>query len=592
MNDTLDLLIMLATGLSCTSAFVFLFLRHLHIFQLEGYHKISFLKWVVLRELASVKISLGLLLFIALQFIAVDVRTADLKDYAENTVSVSSPQDAPSPQDTVSPQDDTLPLGTRRYVQDIPKQLHFLEINAVLLKIFTIVLLVTVAVLCSLHRNTKKPLVFTNRVKRLCVTYGLLIAAYLILILNSGIAYITATTVPLAVVLGIPLADIVISPFEAANRAKYVRQARGLLRDWNGVPIGITGSFGKTSVKFYLGELLQIRYNTLVTPRSFNTPMGIVKTIREELRPLTEYFVCEMGAVRTREISELCDIVKPKYGIITSVGNQHLETFGSVENIVNTKFELAESVAQNGGTVFINTDSERIAERYFREIENRKPARWAKSAVTYGFAKEAQYRAFGVSVSAEGTRFSIAFPNGEVKAYTTSLIGEHNVVNITGAVAAAHTLGVTEDETVFGVRKIKPVPHRMEVIRHTDVTVIDDGFNSNPSGARAALDTLSLLGGEDSDTVTRVFISPGMVELGEDEANENRRLGKYAADKCDYAVLIGERRADSLRLGLIDGGFQKNRIAVVANLNAALAFAKSLPKKQVILIENDLPDNY
>ena len=574
MNDTLDLLITIVTAVVGAVAFVLLFLRHLHIFQLEGYHRLPFLKWVATRELMPIKAAAVLLLLIAAQFVVVDVRAAEL-----NTIAM---------------------VSVKRSVQSV-SQLQLLETNALLLKIFSIILLGMTAALCLLSRNKKKPLVFTNRVKRLCATCGVLVIAWLILMLFGGYGYVAAAVVPLAVVLGIPFGDIVISPLEAANRARYVKQARELLREWDGVPVGITGSFGKTSVKFYLGELLQMRYNTLVTPRSFNTPMGIVKTIREELRPLTEYFVCEMGAVRPQEISELCDIVKPKYGIITSIGNQHLETFGSVENIVKTKFELAEAVAENG-VAFLNIDSERIAERYESELKSDTPASWAKSAVTYGFAQTAQYRAFGVSVSAEGTRFSIAFPGGDVKEYATCLIGEHNVTNITGAVACAHALGVTADETVFAVRKIKPVPHRMEITNHGDVAIIDDGFNSNPSGARAALDTLSLLGkgsdgsdgggGVGGGAIARVFICPGMVELGKDEADENRALGEYAAARCDYAVLIGERRAEALAAGLSDGGFSKDRITVVNDLNAALAFAETLPKKRVILIENDLPDNY
>ena len=195
--------------------------------------------------------------------------------------------------------------------------------------------------------------------------------------------------------------------------------------------VGITGSYGKTSMKFYLSELLGSQYETLKTPESFNTPMGVTITIRRDLRPTHEYFICEMGARRVREINELCEIAHPHDGIITSVGPQHLETFKSVENVLNTKFELADSVQASGGKIYLNGDNELI----------RSKAPQYKNAVLYGLHESCHYKGSDVSVSDKGTEFTVTAPDGSSCRYTTKLLGEHSVQNLLGAIAYCHGTG-------------------------------------------------------------------------------------------------------------------------------------------------------
>ena len=146
------------------------------------------------------------------------------------------------------------------------------------------------------------------------------------------------------------------SPMEKAVNQHFVNDALSRLRQMPDMKIiGITGSYGKTSVKFYLKTLLEARYSVLMTPESFNTPMGVVRTIREHLRPDHEIFLCEMGARHVGDIKEICDMVHPDWGVITSIGPQHLETFFTMENIVHTKFELADALPDHG-TLFLNGD--------------------------------------------------------------------------------------------------------------------------------------------------------------------------------------------------------------------------------------------
>lgn len=429
-------------------------------------------------------------------------------------------------------------------------------------------------------KKAKKPLVFTARVKRLLTTYMVLhlliaAAAVVLYILEVGGWHFAALFIGYIVSpLLLLLSNGINAPAEAAVRRHYIRDAKQTLKDCPNLKIiGITGSYGKTSMKYFLTTLLRQKYNVLMTPESYNTPMGVVKTIRERLRGYHEIFVCEMGAKKTGEIRELCDIVSPQLGIITSIGPQHLESFKSIENIVNTKYELADAV---GGKVFLNTDNEYIA------------ARLPEGCVRYGTGENTDYRANVVSVSRKGTSFTVTYPNGGCHAFQTVLIGAHNVVNLCGAVAMADFLGVPVEDIQYGIKRIQPVPHRMQLLEKGPVTIIDDAFNSNPSGCKAALETMALF------NEYKILVTPGMVELGEQEEALNEAFGTQAAEVCDFVIAVGQRRAGPIMAGLAKAGYPKEQSYVAADLADAMQKAYSIEttRKKVILLENDLPDNY
>ena len=208
-------------------------------------------------------------------------------------------------------------------------------------------------------RKAKKPLVVTARVKRLFVTQGLLCAGVLCLILlpaHRGVALIGVAGMVVWLFTGV--ANLINTPLEKAIADGYVKDAKRRLETMpNLTVVGITGSYGKTSVKNFMAALLAVKYNVLMTPGSYNTTMGVVRTIREMLRPSHEIFIAEMGAKQSGDIKEICDLVHPTYGILTSIGEQHLETFGSVENIVATKFELVDAIPADG-MAFLNYDND------------------------------------------------------------------------------------------------------------------------------------------------------------------------------------------------------------------------------------------
>lgn len=433
-------------------------------------------------------------------------------------------------------------------------------------------------------KKAKKPLVYTARVKRMLFTTALVVIAALVPTTIIGISNAHETYPLFAMVLIYTLAPYIIllsnlinKPVELSINQYYTNDAKKMLKACPNLKIiGITGSYGKTSVKYYLTTLLKSKYNVLMTPESYNTPMGVVKTIRGSLKATDEIFVCEMGAKWVGDIKELCDIVHPHHGIITSIGPQHLESFKTLDAIKGTKFELADSLPE-GGMLFLNGDDENI-DSYKGDRKH----------ISYSL-DNGDYSAFDIAVSERGTTFKVKAPDGEVQEFSTKLIGRHNVLNIVGAIAVSHKMGIALKDLRSAVRKLEGVPHRLQLSDKGNMTIIDDAYNSNPSGTKAALEALSLFNGY------KILVTPGMVELGSKQDELNREFGQNAADVCDYVVLVGAKQAVPIKAGLLDKNYNESKIYVASNINEALTHVYALNsqgKKKIVLLENDLPDNY
>ena len=325
--------------------------------------------------------------------------------------------------------------------------------------------------------------------------------------------------------------------------------------------------------------LLSEKFDVLMTPASYNTPMGVVKTIRESLRATHEIFVSEMGAKYVGDIDELCGIVDPDIGIITSVGAQHLETFGSLDAIVKTKFELADYLSKKGCKTVVGYGNENIR----NEIDNRSVSDFIRCG-----DDGADHKISDVSADERGTSFTLTFKDGKSVRLTVALLGAHNVSNVACAAAVAYELGMTPDEIRLAAKRIEAAPHRLELRRRGRDLLIDDAYNANPAGTRAALDALSLIEG------TRIIVTPGMIELGDESEKFNCRLGSDAAQVCDYVILVGERQTAPIARGAREAGIDENRLRVFERVQDAIDFAFTVPTddRRVVLIENDLPDNY
>ena len=430
-------------------------------------------------------------------------------------------------------------------------------------------------------KKAKKPLVFTKRIVRLCVTIVIVTDAFVfavVLLAQKYMALLFAVCVLLSMFIML-LCNLINRPLEKAINRYYINDAKKMLKDHSRlITIGVTGSYGKTSVKFLLGTLLEAKYNVLITPESYNTPLGVVKTVRSSLRATHDVFVCEMGAKNVGDIKEICDIVSPKHGVITSVGPQHLESFKSLDNVKKTKFELADALPSNG-RLFLNGEDENIRAYSADKYQN---------AVRYGLSDTNDYYADSLSVSSGGTSFTVHHGQESVS-FSTSLLGCHNVINLVGAIAVCCELGIPMKQLQPYVRKVQGVEHRLQLMHKGAVTVIDDAYNSNPAGASAALDVLGLFGG------CRVLVTPGMIELGEKQDEENKAFGVHAAAVCDYVVLVGKNQTRSIYDGLREGGMPDDRIYVADDLTEAAQVAYDYDAKgqeKTLLFENDLPDNY
>jgi len=469
--------------------------------------------------------------------------------------------------------------------------------------------------------NTKSKFNYTPRVKRMIttiivLTMIILIASFLTAVILAGgfsemewslfsndaqegfpgfLTGVFMLLISLQLVFNV-ISNMINRPIEKGVNQYYINDAKKKLKSVPGLQIiGVTGSYGKTSVKFYLQTLLQGKYNVLVTPESYNTPMGIVKTIRGSLKPTHELFICEMGARHVGDIKEDTDIVHPHHGVITSVGPQHLETFHSMENIQKTKFELADCLPE-GGKLFLNGDNEYIQQQavgYKNKIfyyANATDQADADPAVHHSTEAEraAGYQAKDVAVSQLGTEFTVTAPNGEEERFQMKLVGAHNVINVVGAIAVAHQFGMSLKELKIPVRRIQPVEHRMKMREQGNVTIIDDAYNSNPVGSKAAVETLAMFDG------IRILVTPGMVELGAKEDEYNYKFGTYAADCCDYILIVGKKNRESIRKGVLDKGFPEEKCICVDKLEDAMTYAYSIKGQghKYVLLENDLPDNY
>ncbi len=443
--------------------------------------------------------------------------------------------------------------------------------------------------------TSKKPLVFTPRAKRLfAIALGLTIIDFIIVILlvylvsKDFIKFFPLWSGILSIVYFFSSyyiigANYIARPIENNIHKKFYNTAANKIKDMEGslISVGITGSYGKTSTKFAAATIIKEKYNVLNTPDSYNTPMGLSKIINDELTYEHDVFIAELGATKIGDIAEVAALTNPKIGIITSIGPCHLETFKSIDNIMRTKYELIENLPDDGVAIF-NYDNEhvkKLADKTFKE------------KLLYGInnIENTDVFATNIVVSNTGSKFTLCINGLGTIECETKLLGEHNILNVLAGAAAAKVLGLTLNEIKNGIAKIENVEHRLQLIDPgTGVIVIDDAFNSNPDGAKAALNVLSSFKDK-----RKIIVTPGMIELGEQEEIENEKFGENIALVCDIAILVGKKQTVPIQNGLRKHGFYEENLYVVNSLKEATKVLKSLTKvNDVVLFENDLPDTY
>lgn len=431
-------------------------------------------------------------------------------------------------------------------------------------------LTVSVAAVLSFEwiRVRTKP-VFTARFKRLCALYVLIIAAGN---LSAGVFYKEiGKYILFFMLLPYPAAAVslmVAAPFEKRRSAEYTAKAeRFFARSVGLLKIGITGSAGKTSVKNMLSAALSKRYTVIATEKNFNTPLGIAKTVLKYRGE--EIFIAEMGARRAGDIEELCKIVRPDIGIVTTVLPQHLETFGSIENVCAEKSKLAKSAKL---FAVLNGYDERVATM-------------EASAAKIVVADDGEISVKNQINTIYGTTFTYVDKDGE-HALRLPVAGLFTAQNAALAVATARQLGVSFEEIQAGFSEMKQIPHRLEVTKNAaGVTIVDDAYNSNVEGAKAALKLLSRTEGR------KIVVAQGVVEMGRERKNANEEIGAALAETADIAIFTGINAKYIADGYFASGG--KGETYFAKNLaKAQEVFAGKLRRGDIVFFQNDIADNY
>ena len=442
----------------------------------------------------------------------------------------------------------------------------------------------------------KKGLVSTPRVRRLLITAAILtfvIAAVLwvLVVVASDINAALAVVVAQSGLMLIPLlllivANALMAPVEGRQRRMFLTSARAKLVRIHPDVIAVAGSYGKTTTKRILAHLLEGARPTLPTPKSFNTLMGITRTINDDLDERHRAFVVEMDAYNPGEIAAMCDLVQPRIAVITSVGPQHLERFHSMQRIEDALYEAVDALPDDGTAIIHAGDA------YSAALAARARAGGA-GAVVYGFdgdAEDLDVVARDVVVSGDGTSFTWVWKAEQLEErVVVPLLGRHQALNATAALAVLHTLGDPLPPALRAMADLEAVEHRLQVLPTTNgITVIDDSYNANPVGVHNALEVLA-----EVKANRRILVTPGLVELGPVEDDENRRYGVHAAEVCDDVIVVSARTTEAIVAGLQAGGLAQDHIHVVGSLDGATVVIGQVARSgDVVLFANDLPDTY
>ena len=432
--------------------------------------------------------------------------------------------------------------------------------------------------------QNKKPLVFTKRVKRLVVTSSVLylvpmgimvylfkeefLYAYYLII--AFMVYFNRLILLLCIYINSPIEKLINRSF----RVKAIKK----LKSMSGMKVvGITGSYGKTSSKNILSDILNVKFNAFPTPKNYNTPLGLILTINNYLDKFNDLFIAEMGAFKRGEIKELCDLVHPTYGILTTIGTAHLDSFGSRENIQKGKFELIESLPEDGIGVLNADDPYQVSYK----LQNTCKIVWIGID-----SKDADVKASNIKLTKDGTTFDVSFKGDKNKyQFETRLLGRANVYNILAGIALGKELGLSVEQLALGVRKVNAVEHRLELKKGNGYYIIDDAYNSNPVGSSMALDVLDLMPGK------KVIITPGMIEMGDEEYNLNKEFGKHIAKVCDEVILVGTNQTKPIQDGLKEMKYNEKNLHIIDDVKLAFGLMEEIKKGETYcLIENDLPD--
>jgi UDP-N-acetylmuramoyl-tripeptide--D-alanyl-D-alanine ligase len=414
------------------------------------------------------------------------------------------------------------------------------------------VVIAYMALLLQWYRGLDKPLVFTGRVKRF----------YAALILFA--LFITVVFKHFAVVLTLFLAYFVSFIIEKMLFNGFKVKAQKKIESMEDmIVVGITASYGKTSIKNYIEHLLKAKYKTYATPRSVNTLGGVMKDVNDDLPADAEVYVVEMGARGEGDIGEISTFVNPHYVVVGKIGPAHIEYFKTMENIRNTKMEILKSG--------------RLKEAWVHESAKVKPE---SNVHTFGSKENLDIRTKEMAPQfliedVEATLDSTSFTLDGVR-YSASILGAFNAMNLAAAVLVAKKLGLNDEQIQEGLLTLKAVDHRLQRIDAGGKVILDDSFNGNIDGMMASFDLANTYEGR------KVLITPGLVEV-DDELNV--QVAQRANDVFDVVVVTGD-----LNYGIFRDHVEADKLVKLATKSEmeAMLVEQTRPG-DLILFANDAP---
>jgi UDP-N-acetylmuramoyl-tripeptide--D-alanyl-D-alanine ligase len=407
-------------------------------------------------------------------------------------------------------------------------------------------------------------------------------------VFNNPIIYLLLITLFLALSpLFLVTGWVILYPIESYRKRKIISAAKEKLKNLPDLQVvAITGSFAKTSTKDILYTLLWKDFRVVKTPKSFNTEISIARSILSDLKKNTEIFLVEMDAYHPGEINKLASLVTPDIGVITSIAPQHLERFGSMEKLAKTQFELAEALTpgerDNNSLLVLNGSNEWI----IKLEENYQQNKLFFGENLKNDNKKSLY-ATNIKQTPGGILFNMHTPIG-IAQINLPLYGEHHIQNFLAASAAAINLGASLKTIQQRANWVLPTPHRLEVKKQGQITIIDNTYNTNPLASKASLEVLKNFPG-----TQKILITPGLVELGDKAGEENEIFIKNAASVAHQIIIVGQNAKKYLVNGLKEVNYPENQIVFAKSTNEAINLLPHYTRPNaVVLLENDLPDQY
>ncbi len=409
-------------------------------------------------------------------------------------------------------------------------------------------------------QRLRQKLVWTAKLKTVagCATFSSIAISIIIgWVAYPWIGFFVAFASAVCAPVFLTAAVIILMPLDAFLKRRVIAAARAKLIQFPRLTIiGITGSYGKTTMKEILAAILSERYAVLKTPDNINTPVGIARLIIEKLTPHIQIFIVEMGAYRRGDIATLCALTPPDISILTGINEAHLERFGNIENTIAAKFEIAQNTQKNS-VIILNEDDGLIVKNYKNNVGNRKTIFYSSFA--------------GIPVP------------------KTKLLGDYALGALRGAMMVAEKLGVTPEQSAHAIAALTPLPHRLQpLITKQGVLIIDDSYNGNPAGVTEAIRVLSRFKNR-----RKIYVTPGLVETGKQNQAVHQKIGEQLSVVADLVILIKNSATIHIAEGLRAAQFKnENIIWFKSALEAHAALAGILHSGDVILFQNDWPDNY